>query len=627
MAEQNYFSWYNYRELADIDSHINYAHTLLNKYEWGTVAKRKIENQLGIIEQKQNDKLLNLSVIGEFSTGKSSFINALVGYELLAVNVIQGTTVAITIIEYGEEFSITIVGFDGVSTKKSYTSIDTLRQYLHQYTTDPEYGREINYLQVTLPSQILKRGFRIIDTPGTNSLELWHEDVTKKAITELSDLSIITIDATKPMPETLMAFIDSTLETSIKDSVFVVNKIDLVKERERSGIIKYTSTKAAQRFDIDNPVVFPFSSVSLTNTFSKEKVAVDDNSFLLSTQSLDGLLNYTARQRVKAQARKTLLLIDSMYTSLDNDIKKIEKKYDAQIKKLELSKKTDLKPFITNQITLRQKRFLSEAKEAKYVVESTGDTLIAESIDKINSKIDSCGNLDNLSEYIKGNLASDIKDEGQTISNGIEAKFSALNRAFNSEMYAFQKEFETEFEKLKILAVKLNVQPKTVSVKHSSNSANIGPITALITKELSKENWAFFGGMGAGAAIGTAIFPVVGTIIGGIIGLGLGSAAAPDKNEVISDVKSKLSTPLNSYYRSVANDCLSNYNRYMSDINSQIESEINRYLATYNETVLKEIEQWNVKYHTVRLKIEEVQTEKNNIKNRQEKIKNLITTI
>ena len=90
------------------------------------------------------------------------------GYELLAVNILQGTTVAITIIEYAEEFSITLTDFYGVSTKKSYTDIDTLRRYLHLYTTDPEYGKRIDFLTVTLPSAILKRGFRIIDTPGTN---------------------------------------------------------------------------------------------------------------------------------------------------------------------------------------------------------------------------------------------------------------------------------------------------------------------------------------------------------------------------------------------------------------------------------------------------------------------------
>ena len=97
--KDNYFSWENLSEMADIQSHITYATTVLNRYNWDDSIKRSLKKQLDAIVAKQNDKVLNISVIGEFSTGKSSFINALVGHELLAVNVLQGNTVAITIIE------------------------------------------------------------------------------------------------------------------------------------------------------------------------------------------------------------------------------------------------------------------------------------------------------------------------------------------------------------------------------------------------------------------------------------------------------------------------------------------------------------------------------------------------
>ena len=113
VSQGNYFSWENMNEMADIDSHIKFASSLLGKYQWDTSVKHNLEKQLNAIQEKQNDHKLNISVIGEFSTGKSSFINALIGCELLAVNVIQGTTVAITIIEYDNEFAITSFDFSG----------------------------------------------------------------------------------------------------------------------------------------------------------------------------------------------------------------------------------------------------------------------------------------------------------------------------------------------------------------------------------------------------------------------------------------------------------------------------------------------------------------------------------
>lgn len=613
--------------MADIDSHIVYASTLIDKYYWKAATKHRLEKQLATIVEKQNDKMLNISVIGEFSTGKSSFINALVGYELLAVNVIQGTTVAITIIEYSDYFSITLTDFSGRSSKKVYKSIDSLRQQLHIYTTDADYAKKINYVTVTLPSDILKNGYRIIDTPGTNTLELWHEEITQRAIRELSDLSIILTDATQPMPVTLISFVDDTLGDSVKSCAFVANKIDRIREIERDGIIRFIEKKICQNFEIEEPIVFPFSAVALTNNFAKETVNVDRGSFLLTTNSLEQLLSYTAKQRLRAQARKTLHLIDDIYSTLDNNIRSIAVQYQQELQMLERSKQTDLKPFISRQISTRQKSFLSGAKDYKYKVESVCDSLAFNAKSRIETRIENCANLDELSNYIKESLSDDIMAEGQFIISGTEARFCELRKFFNKELKNFQKDFEREFNKLKILSVKFNVKPKDVAVIHSAHSANISPVTTLITEELSKENWAFGGGAAAGAAIGTAIAPGVGTLFGAVIGFFAGAAAAPDTSEVKEKIKSKLSTPLCSYYRSVASDCMMNYNNYVDDISLYIEAEINRYYSTYASTIRQRIKDWETQHRNIKERIQKIEKDINGLINRQQSIKNLITKI
>lgn len=537
LKDSNYFSWRNISEMADIDSHIVFATTLMGKYDWEEATKHRLEKQVSAIVDKQNDNLLNISVIGEFSTGKSSFINALVGYELLAVNVIQGTTVAITIIEYSEQFSITLTDFSGKSLKIIFKSIDSLRQQLHIYTTDAAYAKKIDYVTVTLPSDILKNGYRIIDTPGTNSLELWHEEVTCRAIKELSDLSIILTDSTQPMPATLVSFLDNTLGDSVESCAFVANKIDRIGDKERDGIIKFIGKKICQSFDIENPMVLPFSSVALTNSFAKETVSVDSGSFLLTTSSLERLLSYTAKQRLRAQAQKILHLVDDIYSTLDNNIKSIAAQYQQELQMLERSRQTDFKPFISRQIYLRQKSFMAGAQDYKYKVESVCDSLASTAKNNIETKIQNYSTLDALSNYIKGSLSKDIKDEGRSIISGTEAQFKKLRTLFNKELKQFQKEFEREFDKLKILSVKFNLKPKDMVVRHSAHSANIGPVTTLITEELSKENWAVGGGAAAGAAIGTVLAPGIGTIVGTVIGLFAGAAAAPDTSGVKGKIK------------------------------------------------------------------------------------------
>lgn len=627
LKDSNYFSWRNISEMADIDSHIVFATTLMGKYDWEEATKHRLEKQVSAIVDKQNDNLLNISVIGEFSTGKSSFINALVGYELLAVNVIQGTTVAITIIEYSEQFSITLTDFSGKSLKIIFKSIDSLRQQLHIYTTDAAYAKKIDYVTVTLPSDILKNGYRIIDTPGTNSLELWHEEVTCRAIRELSDLSIILTDATQAMPATLVSFLDNTLGDSVESCAFVANKIDRIGDKERDGIIKFIGKKICQSFDIENPMVLPFSSVALTNSFTKETVSVDGGSFLLTTSSLERLLSYTAKQRLRAQAQKILHLVDDIYSTLDNNIKSIAAQYQQELQMLERSRQTDFKPFISRQIYLRQKSFMAGAQDYKYKVESVCDSLASTAKNNIETKIQNYSTLDALSNYIKGSLSKDIKDEGRSIISGTEAQFKKLRTLFNKELKQFQKEFEREFDKLKILSVKFNLKPKDMVVRHSAHSANIGPVTTLITEELSKENWAVGGGAAAGAAIGTVLAPGIGTIVGTVIGLFAGAAAAPDTSGVKGKIKSKLSTPLHSYYRSVASDCMTNYNNFVDDIRSRLETEINRYYSTYASTIAQRIKDWEARHRAVKGRIQMIEKEIDSLGSRQQMIKKMISKI
>lgn len=628
--KENYFSWDNLSEMADIQSHITYASTVLGKYNWDESIKVSLRKQLDAIIAKQKDKVLNISVIGEFSTGKSSFINALVGHELLAVNVLQGTTVAITIIEYGTSYSLSLVDKNGNSTTTEYKNVNYLSSALQHYTTDPSYADTISHVRVTLPSDILKNGFRIIDTPGTNSLEQWHEEITRRAINDISDMSIILVDASRPMPETLVGFVESTLGDSVKDCLFVANKIDIIRPRERNGMLKFIQKKIDLAFDIEGAEVLPFASVALTNLFSNDVVTIDDASKQLTFDSLQSIFSFTAQKRIKTQAKKLLFLIDNMYANLNANITHVAQKYQKELRTLEQSKQADFRPFIAQQIALRQKRFITAAQEKKRVADMETDNLVNAAIANINSKIDShtTSTLDGLSKYIKeGELTSDIKAEGAQIANKTEKKFNQLKPLFKRQLTDFQSDFEQEFTRLKVLPIKFNVTPKEVNVTHSANSANIGPVASLISDELSKENWAFGGGAAAGAAIGAMLGGPIGALFGGAIGLVAGGGAAPDANEVKQKVKSKLSIPLRSYFRSICNDCMSNYSTYINDVNRSIEVEINRYYTTYNTEIQRRIDLWKAEHTKVQANLQKTRIEISDINNRKSLIQNIITRL
>ena len=108
-------------QMADIDGHIQFMKTLMKKYEFPWKQREQLQAELKKIQVRQNEKTLNMAVIGEFSSGKSSFINALLRENLLETDAIQGTTVASTLIGYSPEriFRTCGKGGRGKQTRKN----------------------------------------------------------------------------------------------------------------------------------------------------------------------------------------------------------------------------------------------------------------------------------------------------------------------------------------------------------------------------------------------------------------------------------------------------------------------------------------------------------------------------
>lgn len=276
-TEEDYFSLRNLDKLAEIDGHMSFIEELVGKYSSMPQGTRQtgaggsdwslIQEQLGLIRKKMNEKKLNISVIGEFSTGKSTFINALLRKELLASSALQGTTVASTVIDYGSQYGIHLEYLDGRKDEKlTYPAFADLKDDLDRYTTEPAVAKLLKTVRVYLPSEILKDNFRIIDTPGTNVTEAWHEDVTVRALQSDSDLSIILISAEKPVPETMLKFAEKNLTSILPQCIFVVTKLDLIRKRERVQVLSYVKMKLEEELGLKDAVVLPYISPSVLDS-------------------------------------------------------------------------------------------------------------------------------------------------------------------------------------------------------------------------------------------------------------------------------------------------------------------------------------------------------------------------
>ncbi|MBC8076976.1 MAG: dynamin family protein [Chloroflexales bacterium] len=169
------------------------------------------------------DELFLLVVAGEFNSGKSSFINALLGATVMPEGVTP-TTDRITLLRYGDQ--------------------------------PAEVLREAALLERDYPADILRQ-LTIVDTPGTNAVVRRHEELTRDFIPR-ADLVLFTTSADRPFTESERTFLE-LIKTWGKKIVLVLNKIDILQPKELDQVLEFVRSNA---YDLlgTHPEIFPVSA-------------------------------------------------------------------------------------------------------------------------------------------------------------------------------------------------------------------------------------------------------------------------------------------------------------------------------------------------------------------------------
>ena len=217
-----------------------------------------------------NRKRFSVAVVGEFSRGKSTFINNLFAREMLPVGNTP-TTAMLTRIRYNEKPMLVVANGKGKKSKPMplvEESWDGLVADL--YGNDP-FGVAF----VGVNSDWLKGGLEIIDTPGAGDLEAKRALIIGDALRG-SDGAIIAVSADTPMSLSEQVFVKERL-ISMKTPflMLVITKLDRIPENERDRIVDFIKTKldmwksewktemvsangeGAEDWDIDIPIYVP----------------------------------------------------------------------------------------------------------------------------------------------------------------------------------------------------------------------------------------------------------------------------------------------------------------------------------------------------------------------------------
>lgn len=169
--------------------------------------------------QRMEGVEFKVAIVGEFSTGKSTFLNALLGERLLP-SAVRPTTSIINRLRYGEP-GLQVVFHDG---RQESISLDALRDYITE-KLNPGNAKGVESVDIHSPIPLLKSGITLVDTPGVGSLFTSHTNTTLQLLPTCDAVVLIT-DATQPLAQSELVFLQR-LKGVMSDRIFIVaNKID-----------------------------------------------------------------------------------------------------------------------------------------------------------------------------------------------------------------------------------------------------------------------------------------------------------------------------------------------------------------------------------------------------------------
>ncbi len=166
------------------------------------------------------EMFLMVVVIGEFNAGKSTFVNALLGDDVLPMG-ITPTTDAIELVRYAPRKS-----------RKADLRDGAIREWEHPNTGAP--------------------GVVIVDTPGTGSVFQKHEQIAKSFL-HRSDLVIFLLSAKRAFAETERLYLELAKNYG-KKIIVVINQVDLLDSKEQNEVKAFVQQQIDEMLDLRPPI-------------------------------------------------------------------------------------------------------------------------------------------------------------------------------------------------------------------------------------------------------------------------------------------------------------------------------------------------------------------------------------
>lgn len=393
---------------------------IINTYEIN-----ELKNDLQSAQTVDN---IFIGVLGEFSSGKSSMLNSILGKKILPA-MDKATTKSITYLKsnVNQDDEIEYFEIKEDNTEENISLIDF---------QDIAKGYRKGETVVSVKSnEFLNNGYVFIDTPGVSSLDQTDIDITYGLLPKLDGILICIDSNTGSLNASLKSFLESPEIELIKEKIlFVLTKSDQKTDESMTKISEGFKNDINHYLKVDDMAnrLVSFSSEDVLENGNKASV---ENLLHLFDISINARRKQMQDLRLKKQEESLKLKIKDALKDLKNKLSFDDSDFKSERIKLE----ADIESLHNQKSELRKKLVKFEDKlfdEIKAINKnvSTKIVLECENVTPDEEKLSVLYNqyIEQATSLIGESVARFFKDYNFIDSNSLNIDFSELSSSVNA---------------------------------------------------------------------------------------------------------------------------------------------------------------------------------------------------